>query len=167
MHSIAVHGIFFVKVIEKNLYYIYNINRKYKGGENLEQKKNNSSWLAIGFFVLIMIVMIVSNISSSTDSSQKTSKLKKYNSNTFNIISSSENKDLEEIVLNYAISKGYTVNIHVIKPKIESKNANGFLKDNSDKTDKKASTDEFILYAEQTISNEIDILEEKKKGVIA
>ena len=77
----------------------------------MEQKKNNSSWLAIGFFVLIMIVMIVSNISSSTDSSQKTSKLKKYNSNTFNIISSSENKDLEEIVLNYAISKGYNVNI--------------------------------------------------------
>ena len=60
--------------------------------------------------------------------------------------------------------KGYTINIHIIKPKIESKNEKGFLKDNSDKEEKKASTDEFILLAEQTIMNDIDILEEKKKN---
>ena len=59
--------------------------------------------------------------------------------------------------------KGYTINIHIIKPKIESKNEKGFLKDNSDKEEKKASTDEFILLAEQTIMNDIDILEEKKR----
>ena len=61
------------------------------------------------------------------------------------------------------IKQDYITNIHVIKPNIQSKNENGFLKYNSENKTKKDSTDDFILKAEQMISNDIDILKEKKK----
>lgn len=76
----------------------------------MEQKKNNS-WFVIGFFVIIMIIMIASNIGGNNDSNKKTRALKNKGYNTFNIISSSENKDLEDIVAQYAYAKGYNVNI--------------------------------------------------------
>lgn len=77
----------------------------------MEQKKNNS-WLAISFFIIIMFIIIVANTGSSNNTGKKISALKNnYNSNTLNIISGSENKDLEEIVMAYANSKGYKVNI--------------------------------------------------------
>ena len=77
----------------------------------MEQKKNNS-WLAISFFIIIMFIIIVANTGSNNNTGKKISALKNtYNSNTLNIISGSENKDLEEIVMAYANSKGYKVNI--------------------------------------------------------
>ena len=60
------------------------------------------------------------------------------------------------------IKQDYITNIHIIKPNIQSKNENGFLKYNSENKTKKDSTDDFILKAEQMIADDIDILKEKK-----
>ena len=75
----------------------------------MEQEKKKG-WI----FILISIALIFIYMASrggDNESSKKTSLLKGHNSNVFNIISSSENKDLEEIVLNYAGAKGYNLNI--------------------------------------------------------
>ena len=58
----------------------------------------------------------------------------------------------------------YITNIHIIKPEIKSKNENGlFLKDNLDNKEKKISTEQFIFEIEKKISEEIDVLEKRKK----
>ena len=52
-----------------------------------------------------------------------------------------------------------------MKPVIKSKNEDGlFLRDRNDKS-KQIGTDEFILYVEQNICHEYDILEERKKEI--
>ena len=74
-----------------------------------------------------------------------------------------EAKPKQKKIIQQKLKSDYITNIHVIKPVIKSKNENGkFLKDNID-TSKKNETDEFILYSEQNITNDIDILEENKK----
>lgn len=76
----------------------------------MEQKKNNS-WVAIVFFIIIMIIIITSNMGNSNGNPKKTSAFRGKSANSLNIISSSENKDLEPIITNYAFSKGYNINI--------------------------------------------------------
>ena len=58
--------------------------------------------------------------------------------------------------------KDYISNIHVIKVEPQSKNENGFLKDNID-TSEKTSYEQFILEVNENITESIDILEENKK----
>ena len=53
-------------------------------------------------------------------------------------------------------------NIFIEERNIQSKNSKGFLKDNQ-KSEKRISTERFILEVEQKILDEIDILEENKK----
>ena len=74
-----------------------------------KQKKNGG--IAIWIFAIIMLIIIVSNSRGSDNSSKKISAFKSKSSNNLNIISSSENKDLEQIIANYANTKGYKVNI--------------------------------------------------------
>ena len=72
-----------------------------------KQKKNG--WMLIVFFIAIVIISIASKGDSYHGS--KSIKALMGNKNTFNIISGSENKDLEDAVISYAKSKGYNVNI--------------------------------------------------------
>ena len=77
---------------------------------NNEQNKRN---IMIMFYMTIVVVIILSifiNSFSKTIVNQIQDNIKNTD-NTLNIISSSENQDLEDIVKNYANSKGYNVNI--------------------------------------------------------
>ena len=74
-----------------------------------QQKKSNG--LAFAFFIIVVIIMFALGMSNGNDSGKKTGALKRKNANSLNIISSSENMDLEGIILNYAHSKGYNINI--------------------------------------------------------
>ena len=71
-----------------------------------------------------------------------------------------EKKDKKK-ELKEKIAYEFKINIHVIKPNIQSINKNGFLKDNKD-SEQKISTEQFIEEADKKIKNEFDILEESK-----
>ena len=75
----------------------------------MEKKKNNN---VVGWIILIVIVMI--GIGYYADSDQTNSIVKNSlfsNNDTFKIISSSENKDLENVIINYAKKEGIDVSI--------------------------------------------------------
>ena len=104
-----------------------------------------------------------SDSSDDDDEDEKKEKNKKKEEKPQNKIKPKPQKQIPKPKVIQKPKSDYITNIHIIKPNIKSKNENGlFLKDNID-TSKKMETDEFILYAEQNITNEIDILEENKK----
>ena len=74
-----------------------------------QQKKSNG--IAFAFFIIVIIIMFALGMSNGNDSGKKIGALKRKNDNSLNIISSSENVDLEGIILNYAHSKGYNIDI--------------------------------------------------------
>lgn len=73
---------------------------------------NNKKNAIIAIFV-IMLFIIFSIVSSSINKISKkiTSYKTSYSNNTLNIISSSENQDLEDIIKKYAREKNYNINI--------------------------------------------------------
>lgn len=80
--------------------------------ENNEQINNVKKLTGIVVIAIILIFMILANITNSN----KKSNYKQNNNfaqrvKTFNIISSSENEDLENIIQEYGKSKGYDINI--------------------------------------------------------
>ena len=74
-------------------------------------KKINTTLMGtlIVIFILIVLAVIVDN-SDLTDN-KKNNITSIFTKDTFNIIASQENKDLEEVIQNYAKSKKYNVNI--------------------------------------------------------
>lgn len=88
-----------------------------KFGVNSSNGKSKVSVLVIGCVIILMLAMAISELSLYRDSHNSDFNYWEQNNsaideNKFNILASSENKDLEEIVLNYAKSKGYDVNIN-------------------------------------------------------
>ena len=80
----------------------------------MEKKKNNSAiFIVIGIIIVYFLIGNVFNfiVDFLNGSEKTTTKEPKAYSKTFRIISSSENKDLEPIILNYAKSKKYDVEI--------------------------------------------------------
>lgn len=79
--------------------------------ENNEQRKNTIKLFAIifGIIILMLIVAFIGNIQGEMFELDKSEY--KYSSKTFNIIASSENKDLENIIINYGRKKDYDINI--------------------------------------------------------
>lgn len=72
--------------------------------------KRNKNIIVIAVFIIIII--IISNLINSSDNSKYITNIEDVEEiKTFNIISSSENKDIEEIIQNYAKNKEYKINI--------------------------------------------------------
>lgn len=72
--------------------------------------KNKKLILEIIFSVIFILIILIPNMQPIINNINS-SKINTADATTFNIISSSENEDLEDIVKNYAKTKGYNINI--------------------------------------------------------
>ena len=80
----------------------------------MKKKDNNSLKITLSIIFFIVFMLIVASLLDNDSSNNIITNI--FNSNTsssatFKIISSQENKNLENIVLNYSTSKGYNVSI--------------------------------------------------------
>ena len=77
----------------------------------MAKKKDNNK--GIFYVVAIICIFFIIGIFNSKDNGNSHDKLTTFlsRSNSLNIISSSENKDLEDIIQNYAKEQGYIINI--------------------------------------------------------
>ena len=76
-----------------------------------KKKKLNDAVIPMIIFAVMMIVFFMMGKTENGEINTDKIKALGKNSNSLNIISGAENKDLESIVLSYANSKGYKVNI--------------------------------------------------------
>lgn len=76
----------------------------------MDKEKKREDAIAIGIIIAILILVFY-GISKLFSSAGNYIKNELFNENTINIISSSENEDIEDVILKYADSKGYDVNI--------------------------------------------------------
>ena len=77
----------------------------------MNKDKKREDAIAIGIIIAILILVFygIAKLFSTAGEYLKNEFSKK--DNTLNIISSSENEDIEDVILKYAISRGYDVNI--------------------------------------------------------
>ena len=73
------------------------------------EKNKSIVILAIAVVIIISIVIICNIVNDENEYGVNWNLLK--NNKEFNIISSSENQDLEDVIQDYALEKGYEVNI--------------------------------------------------------
>lgn len=76
-------------------------------------EKNKNIIIFVTILILILLVGFISELNKKPNSSNSIIN-KIISRNSFNILSSDENKELEDIVLNYANSQGYNVNIEYL-----------------------------------------------------
>ncbi len=78
----------------------------------MNKEKNSIKGFLIGFFVVLFILMIAfSSDSDKTNTSQGNNTFFKSSSKTFRVISSTENKDVEYLLNNFAKENGYDIQI--------------------------------------------------------
>jgi len=87
------------------------LDRK-KGRKQMNNNTKKSSslvkWLVIA---IIIFIWYVYSYSGDTSKENNTNTIFSNNSKTFNIIASSENEDLENVIQSYAKTKGYDINV--------------------------------------------------------
>lgn len=77
----------------------------------MKKKKDMTIGKLIGFIALAILIVLIINICSENNKGNNKWYSNYISSNSLNIISSSENKDLEYIIQNFAYRKGINVNI--------------------------------------------------------
>ena len=76
-----------------------------------KKNKNFTIYYIVLVLMLLFFVVLPPAYNEVTKIFSNKSDVVLYKSNELNIISSSENKDIEDIIFSYANSKGYKVNI--------------------------------------------------------
>ena len=84
--------------------------RSKKGGRILDKKQQNRVFIIL---FIVLAIVIGSIINRATDKAEDRKFMRRWGlqNNELHIISSSENKDLEDVLMEYADKKGYDVNI--------------------------------------------------------
>ena len=74
-------------------------------------KRNSNLKTAIVIIVVIVFLFFVASLSDEDEVTNTSGKPSYVTSNTFKLLSSQENQDVEKVILDYAFSKGYDIDV--------------------------------------------------------
>ncbi len=77
----------------------------------MEKKKINPFAIFLGILVIFLFILISTTENNQTNQTIRQTAKKDVTSEEFNIIASSENEDLEPIIREYAVQKGYDISV--------------------------------------------------------